>query len=180
MKTSYDIQAENFLQKTNTTLEIKFLKNDFYFDDDKEKRDIYQCTLKRGNRSYSFKFGQSINNSGYWYKYGVNKKYFELSENKKEYFTKYPGQLRSYVKTHFQFDLLPKDEIHVPVAPTAYNVLACIEKYIPEDFQDFCDNYGYDNDSISAKKIFKKVQKQALRINSLYNDEEMQELMEIE
>jgi len=59
----YQAQAEKFLSDTGTTLEIKFLKHDKYFDDD-YKRDIYQCTLIRNSRKYSFTFGQSLNNSG--------------------------------------------------------------------------------------------------------------------
>jgi hypothetical protein len=65
MKTQdYINQAHNFLLKTNTTLKITFKTNEPYFEEDKKNntsRDIYNCTLKRGSRSYSFKFGQSIN-----------------------------------------------------------------------------------------------------------------------
>jgi hypothetical protein len=59
-QTDYDKQAESFLQKTNTLFSVKFLKNDLYFADDKEARDIYEITLERNDRRYTFKFGQSI------------------------------------------------------------------------------------------------------------------------
>lgn len=61
--TDYQKQAQDFLKKTGAKLSVKFLKHDKYFDDDKESRDIYSCTLKRGNKSYKFNFGQSINAS---------------------------------------------------------------------------------------------------------------------
>ena len=51
-------KAIDFLKKTNVTIKIKFLKHDFYFQDDKEKRDIYKITLKREKKNYSFTFGQ--------------------------------------------------------------------------------------------------------------------------
>ena len=33
----YNIQAENFLKKTNTTFKAEFVKFDKYFDDDKQE-----------------------------------------------------------------------------------------------------------------------------------------------
>jgi hypothetical protein len=56
-------QANNFLEKTRTTLKVKFLKNDFYFPEDKETRNIYRITLERNGKKYSFTFGQSIFNT---------------------------------------------------------------------------------------------------------------------
>lgn len=59
----YEKQAQDFLTKTKTEFTVKFKKNDKYFPDDKETRDIYNITLKRGSRSYTFTFGQSINDT---------------------------------------------------------------------------------------------------------------------
>ena len=56
-------KAIDFLKKTNVTLKMKFLKYDFYFYNDKEKRNIYKITLKREKQNYSFTFGQSIANT---------------------------------------------------------------------------------------------------------------------
>ena len=47
--TDYEKQANNFLTKTNTVLKIEFLRYDYHFQDDKEKRDIYKITIKRRN-----------------------------------------------------------------------------------------------------------------------------------
>lgn len=52
-------------EKFGITFKVEFLKNDFHFDDDKYTRDIYEVTLQRGNRKYTFNFGQSIVKSGY-------------------------------------------------------------------------------------------------------------------
>jgi len=59
----YNKKAEDFLKETNTIFKVEFLKNGFHFEDDKEPRDIYLITLKRGERVYKFNFGQSINKS---------------------------------------------------------------------------------------------------------------------
>lgn len=59
-ESSYEKQTNDFLAKTGSTLSIEFLKHDKYFDEDKDTRDIYSCTLKRGKKSYTTKFGQSI------------------------------------------------------------------------------------------------------------------------
>jgi len=60
----YEQKALDFLYKTGTTLKIKYLKHDIYknFNDGKF-RDIYQITLSRGFRDYSFTFGQSLKDS---------------------------------------------------------------------------------------------------------------------
>jgi len=37
--------------------------------------------------------------------------------------------------------------------PNAYDVLACLDTYADgESFNDFCSDYGYETDSIKAKK----------------------------
>ncbi len=53
----YDEACELVKKSFNILYECKFLKNDFYFDKDKQTRDIYQCTLKTKRGIYSFKFG---------------------------------------------------------------------------------------------------------------------------
>lgn len=59
----YEQQAIDFLTETGTTFKTKFDSYGRHFEDDKERRDIYKVTLRNKNGSYTFKFGQSINNS---------------------------------------------------------------------------------------------------------------------
>jgi hypothetical protein len=74
MKTSensYEKQANDFLTKIGASYKAKFIKNDLYFSDDKETRDIFTCSFKRNNfrtssskyARFSIRFGQSINES---------------------------------------------------------------------------------------------------------------------
>jgi len=128
----YIKQAESFLEKTGSKLEIEYLKNDFHFEGDKSKRDIYRCTLSRGARSYTFNFGQSIADS-------------------------------------------QKGE-----KPTSYDILACLQTYPVYTFEDFCSEFGYDNDSIKALKVYEAVKDEYNNLCRLYTDQELELLSEIQ
>ena len=58
--TDYTKQAQDFLTKTGVKCSIKYKEYGKHFDDDKEKRNIYRVTLRKGKNSYSFNFGDSI------------------------------------------------------------------------------------------------------------------------
>lgn len=62
---NYQEQALQFLNDTNTTLTIKFKKQDVYFIDDtpSNARNIYTCNLKNKKGSYTFAFGDSVHNT---------------------------------------------------------------------------------------------------------------------
>ena len=49
----YQQQALDFLEKTNTTIDIKYEKFDKHFEDDTQKRDIYKITIKRTDKNES-------------------------------------------------------------------------------------------------------------------------------
>ena len=65
------------------------------------------------------------------------------------------------------------------IEPTMYDVLSCLTKYDPEDFESFCDSYGYDNDSRKAEKIYKAVVKEYNAVCRLFSDV-MDELINID
>lgn len=44
--------------------------------------------------------------------------------------------------------------------PSIADVLYSIERYDPYSFEDFCESFGYDNDSIKAHKTYTEVQAQ--------------------
>lgn len=120
--TDYEKQAQDFLKETGATIKIKFKKNDFYFADDKETRDIYRINLKRDGKSYNFDFGASLNDT------------------------------------------------KLKTAPTAYDVLSALTKYDVGSFEDFCSEFGYDNDSRKAKKTYHAVLKEFQGVNYLFSD----------
>lgn len=63
--TDYQKQGTDFLSNHNITMKTKFIKNDLYFHDDKETRDIFRITFYRKDKRVSFRFGQSLNESTY-------------------------------------------------------------------------------------------------------------------
>ena len=128
----YVKQAEDFLKETNTELTVEFLRNGKYFHSDKDVRDIYKFTIKRGGRTYSSEFGQSVMNS------------------------------------------------QSGVPPTAYDILACLTKYDPGTFEDFCSEFGYDEDSRNAEKTYNAVREEWMGVQTIWTDEEIDKLLEIQ
>lgn len=62
--------------------------------------------------------------------------------------------------------------------PNLYDVLACLTKYDPNTFEDFCSEFGYDSDSRNAVKIYKAVCKERQAVERLFGDclNELQEI----
>lgn len=174
-KSEYEIQADQFMEKTGTTMTADKLGHFPYFDDDKESRDVYQITLSRvisrmdatGNayckvsrtEIYSFRFGQSIAHSDGEY----------LRRLKDDYMRKTHGWM--IPKTEKTAHLFPK-------APTAYDILACLTKNDPGTFSDFCSDYGYDTDSRKAEEAYFAVREEYSNVMRLFGDviEDLQEI----
>lgn len=57
---NYQQQANQFATKHNVKLKINGTKYGKHFADDKESRYIFNCTLTRNRKKYTFNFGQSI------------------------------------------------------------------------------------------------------------------------
>lgn len=160
MENTYEAQAEKFLNDTNTTFKAELIGHDKYFDDDKESRDIYRITITReGKKPYIFRFGQSVKNSA-----PDLKNNYKLS---REY--EYSGKI--YPK--------PEHYIQKRQAPSAYDVLACLTKYDVGTFENFCCDFGYDQDSRKAEKIYFDVQKEYTEVYRLFSDV-MEQLQEIQ
>jgi hypothetical protein len=177
--TDYEKQANDFLVKTGTEFSVKFDRFDKYFPEDEEERDIYLITLKRGERKYTFTFGQSLYHSGFYWSFATSKTKNYLDRS---LLSKKESEIKSYIKRNMNsgFDNVKNDFIHFPVEPTCYNVFACLEKYDVGSFEDFCAEFGYDTDSKKAEKTYHAVKEEYLNICILYTDEEIEELREIQ
>lgn len=64
--------------------------------------------------------------------------------------------------------------------PTPYEVLSCLEKNPVYDFADFCSNYGYEEDSRQAYKMYKAVKKESENVLKLFTEKELELLQEIQ
>lgn len=61
----------------------------------------------------------------------------------------------------------------------AYDVLACLTKYEPGSFKNFCGEYGYDTDSISARDTWQAICEEWEKVSGFFTKEELEELQEI-
>ena len=66
------------------------------------------------------------------------------------------------------------------IAPNAYDILACLQKYPVESFSDFCSDFGYNNDSRIAEKVYKAVCKEYENLCRLYSSEEIKLMQSID
>ena len=171
-------KAEDFLKKTKTEIAITFLKYDYHFIDDNTKRDIYEVTLKRGDRRFKFLFGNSVFNSGEYEFFGYDeynnfiktKIHLKRDKNNKP-IKNYNHQILNNGNS--------KKNINFKI-PDAYDILSCLTLNNPEDFKNFCSGYGYNEDSIKALKIYEAVLNEYNNLKMLYNEEELNLLRAIE
>jgi hypothetical protein len=170
--TKYDLQAERFLKETSSVITMEFVEYGFHFVDDKEKRDIYSVTITKGDRKFTFRYGNSINNSGEYILFPSRER-INLKKNvngKPIMSSKDYGFLNgSNSKRNENFKV-----------PSAYDILASLTKYDVGSFENFCDEFGYDKDSIKAHKIYDAVLNEWSNIKMLYSDTEIAKLQEIQ
>lgn len=183
----YEKQATDFLAKTKTELKITFLKTGKRFDSDNECRDIYEFEFTRGTRKFKGTFGNSINDSGLKFvtlagrimqtehtEVAIKNKALEIKDNR---FVLAPGwSLKSPMCYIYR---VTQKELKLPVFPTAYSILACLTKYDVGSFEDFCSEFGYDEDSKSAEKIYRAVCDEYTNVCKIWSDDEIETLQEI-
>jgi len=54
--------------------------------------------------------------------------------------------------------------------PTMYDVLACLQKYDVGSFEDFCSNFGYDENSRNSERTYKAVCKEYEGVQRVMGD----------
>lgn len=149
----YIKQATSFLQKTYAEMKIEYVGLAVNKEwKEKEKRCLYEITLTSPRGSMAFNFWDSIRNTK------IRTRPFDL----------YNVQANK--------ELAAKKKAAVP---SVYDVLACLQKYDPGTFEDFCSNYGYDEDSRTAERIYFAVQKEYTQLARLFTPEQMEELAKI-
>ena len=69
---------------------------------------------------------------------------------------------------------------------TPYDVLACLQKYPCDDYEDFCNDYGYDiydefegGYNKQSRKVWKACVNEYAKVESLFSEEELDALREI-
>ena len=165
----YEKQAEEFLRKAEATME-------FYFAGyvvpplwgEKEKPHAsYRVTITTPRGSYTLDFYDSL----------VHTEILQMTPEmycNKYYRHLYYGDYS--VRCKVQKELKQKK---AEAKPTCYDVLACMTHYDPGSFQNFCDDYGYSNDSIRALKTYLAIQDEWENLRRIFTSEQLEELAEI-
>lgn len=63
--------------------------------------------------------------------------------------------------------------------PTAYDILACLTAYDPGNYEDFCIDYGYNEDSRKAEQTYFAVVKEYTQLRRIFTANQLEELQEI-
>ena len=149
----YIKQATDFLQKTYSKMKIEYVGLAVNKEwKEKEKRCLYEITLTSPRGSMTFDFWDSIRNTR------IRTRPFDA----------YNVQANK--------ELAAKKKAAVP---SVYDVLACLQKCDPGTFENFCSDYGYDEDSRTAIRVYLAVQNEYTQLTRLFTPEQMEELAEI-
>lgn len=189
MLSEYDTQAAEVLQKVGATIEVSFLELGKHFKEDKEPRLRYTFTIRKGSRFYTGTFGASLKDT--------EEALLNLIKNQIRAITAlglaagYPmfqpltGYFLELVKQRIATgnyclgsanNLLKKAELK---KPSEYDILTCLTKYDPGTFENFCSDYGYDDDSIIALEIYEELKEEYQGLAMVFNDEELCLLSEV-
>ena len=171
-ESEYEKQAREFAEKIGLTMEANYLGHYPRLGDTSTA--VYQILLKRKGREYRFEFSTSLNDSWVWqegypgrtgYKSGKG----APSNMKSEHWYKIKSDGQTLGRWIFK---------KTKKTPTIYDILACITKNDPGSFYDFCADFGYSDDSISAEKTYRSVVEEWREVDRMFHDvlDELQEI----
>lgn len=170
MMNEYLKQAVDFLKKANAICKIKFVGLAVNVNwNETQPRNLYEITLTTPRGEMIFDFWDCIHNT-------------EISKmTLEEYVVKrWKCDLKSL---KYNEKIIASKELKVKkeaAKPNCYDVLACLTKYDPGTFENFCYEYGYDEDSRNAVRIYFAVQKEYSQLVQIFTPEQLEEMQKIE
>jgi hypothetical protein len=179
-KSEYDIQAEQFAEKTNVTMTAVYTghrrrENFDYITS------VYSITLTTPKGSYTFDFSTSVNDSFAHGRtiYGKQTPGLPSHICMKTFFKKLKaGTLKSLNTKQLIYEYGGYLIQQVKKAPSLYDVLSCLTSYDPGAFSDFCGDFGCDTDSRKAHKTWEAVSEEYSNVSRIFAGH-MDELAEI-
>lgn len=72
-------------------------------------------------------------------------------------------------------------QVAKPVSPPAAGVLSCLllsMEALDTSFRNWCDDFGYDNDSIKARDLYDECQKEGEKLERVFNRDQIEQLRE--
>lgn len=166
----YQALAEQFLADCNATMEINFIGKEIpsHWQGETKPHNKYQFTITTPRGKYTSKFWDSL----------YNTEISEMTSNeyaRKIYKANFDA-LANYAKAKVKKGLA---SLKAKAKPTEYDILACLEKYGYDSFSDFCAEFGYSTDSISARETFIAYGEEYAGLRRIFTGEQMEKLREI-
>ena len=169
METEYTKQAQDFAAKHSLSMTATY-KGHFPRLSEAATAQ-FSITLTRGTSAYTFDFSDSIINDSWQHR---------STETFSKPVQGLPSKLsqKSWPTTGQPFKAWQYLCEPVHKTPSLYNILACLTKSDPGTFADFCDDYGYDTDSIKARDTYFAIQEEWSNVSRLFSDctDELQEI----
>lgn len=166
----YLAQAKQFLTDCNATMEIKFVGKEIpaHWKDETKPHNKYQFTITTPKGSYTSYFWDSLYNT-------------ELSEMNIQRYAEKKYKIHWYDVSAFEKGkaIRELDALKAEAIPNEYDVLACLEKYSYDSFSDFCAEFGYSTDSISARETFLACGEEYAGLSRIFTEEQMEKMREI-
>ena len=167
----YLAQAKQFLTDCNATMEIKFVSKEIpaHWKDETKPHNKYQFIITTPKGSYTSYFWDSLYNT-------------ELSEMNIQRYAEKKYKIHWYDVSAFEKGkaIRELDALKAEAIPNEYDVLACLEKYSYNSFSDFCAEFGYSTDSISARETFLACGEEYAGLRRIFTDEQMEKLRGIQ
>lgn len=165
--TDYVAQAKQFLADCNATVEIKFLcKTSPRWDSN--LHNCYWFTITTPKGSHSGKFYDSLHNTEI--------SDMSLMDYCRKYHKRNPMDMTFYERNKWTKELA---KLKANAIPSEYDILATVEKYSYDNFSDFCAEFGYSTDSISARETFLACGEEYAGLRRIFTEEQMEKMREI-
>lgn len=176
MKTSsYDTQAADFLAKHGLKLSLKQGTKECPWSHEGKSGNHYVVTILKDIRSSEPEKGGRIA-FDFWGSI-ADREALEKAKSSLARCQAYEHDVAMRTESIRQHERAIKE-----ATPSAYGVLACIsgDVHCPNTFQEFCDEFGYDEDSRKAEKQFKACHAFAQKLRAFFTEQEIEELSEIQ
>lgn len=157
---SEDVVAlQNLIEQLEISVTYKGKHKSF---ERKEDNMYFDVEIKRGEKIINFEYNQSINFT----------EYFDIKEND----ISFSGQWfqRKYYNRNALINKIAKEKIKM-YNDFLYSILCCIKTdgYVNDIFEDFCNEFGYNEDSRKDYELFLECSKQAKLIRKIFHSIEL-------
>lgn len=192
----YAEQGAFFLETTGTTIEVveAVPQTAPHWGKSKEHGIKYSVTLKNTRGTYTFEFWGSITDKEKLQlakeaKVGgiYSAKYFALMDwCKSRASATVPNEIRSKnargISTEYTGRVWlnnTEDTVKILIAPKAYDILACLRPMSAHSFEEFCSEFGYDEDSRTTERTYQACLAQDNAMRRMFTHAELEAIQEI-